>query len=76
MRWRAQSQPSTSGGWLAEPFVMNELTVGYGPVVLSLFTDLGMRPNILAVADNVETMKSIVQSGKRHRHRSARLRGK
>jgi DNA-binding transcriptional LysR family regulator len=32
-------------------------------VVLSLFTDLGIRPNILAVADNIETMKVIVQSG-------------
>ena len=42
---------------------MSELTVGYGQVVLSLFTDLGIRPNILAVADNIETMKVIVQSG-------------
>ena len=42
---------------------MSELTVGYGQVVLSLFADLGIRPNILAVADNIETMKVIVQSG-------------
>ena len=42
---------------------MSELTVGYGQAVLSLFTDLGIRPNILAVADNIETMKVIVQSG-------------
>jgi DNA-binding transcriptional LysR family regulator len=49
---------------VTEPIVMNELTVGYGQVVLSLFTDLGTRPNILAVADNIETMKVIVQSGK------------
>jgi DNA-binding transcriptional LysR family regulator len=28
-----------------------------------LFADLGIRPNILAVADNIETMKVIVQSG-------------
>ena len=42
---------------------MSELTVGYGQVVLSLFTDLGIRPNILAVVDNIETMKIIVQSG-------------
>ena len=53
---------------------MSELTVGYGQVVLSLFTDLGIRPNILAVADNIETMKVIVQSGTRHRDRAARLR--
>ena len=51
------------GGLVAEPIIMSELTVGYGQVVLSLFADLGIRPNILAVADNVETMKVIVQSG-------------
>jgi DNA-binding transcriptional LysR family regulator len=49
---------------VTEPIVMNELTVGYGQVVLSLFTDLGTRPNILAIADNIETTKVIVQSGK------------
>jgi DNA-binding transcriptional LysR family regulator len=48
---------------MAEPMIMSELAVGYGQVVLSLFTDLGIRPNILAVADNIETMKVIVQSG-------------
>jgi DNA-binding transcriptional LysR family regulator len=48
---------------LAEPIIMSELTVGYGQVVMSLFTDLGIRPNILAIADNIETMKVIVQSG-------------
>jgi DNA-binding transcriptional LysR family regulator len=37
--------------------------VGYGQVVFSLFTDLGIRPNILSVVDNIETMKMIVQSG-------------
>jgi DNA-binding transcriptional LysR family regulator len=47
-----------------EPIVMNELSVGYGQVVLSLFTGIGSRPNILAIADNVETTKVIVQSGK------------
>ena len=56
-------QPVDIGRLVAEPIVMSELTVGYGQVVLSLFTDLGMRPNILAVADNIETMKVIVQSG-------------
>jgi DNA-binding transcriptional LysR family regulator len=42
---------------------MSELTVGYGQVVLAMFTDLGLRPNILAVADNIETMKVIVETG-------------
>jgi DNA-binding transcriptional LysR family regulator len=45
------------------PIVMSELTVGYGQVVLSMFTDLGIRPNILAIADNIETMKVIVATG-------------
>jgi DNA-binding transcriptional LysR family regulator len=56
-------KPIDIGKLAAEPIVMSELTVGYGQVVLSLFTDLGIRPNILAVADNIETMKVIVQSG-------------
>jgi DNA-binding transcriptional LysR family regulator len=51
------------GSLVSEPIIMSELTVGYGQVVLSLFADLGIRPNILAVADNIETMKVIVQSG-------------
>ena len=52
------------GRLVREPIVMSELTVGYGQVVLAMFTDLGIRPNILAVADNIETMKVIVQSGR------------
>ncbi len=56
-------QPVDVGKLLVEPIVMSELTVGYGQVILSLFADLGIRPNILAVADNIETMKVIVQSG-------------
>jgi DNA-binding transcriptional LysR family regulator len=55
--------PVDVGKLVTEPIIMSELTVGYGQVVLSLFTDLGIRPNILAVADNIETMKVIVQSG-------------
>ena len=56
-------QPIDIGRLVAEPFIMSELTVGYGQVVFSLFTDLGIRPNILAVVDNIETMKMIVQAG-------------
>ena len=55
-------QPVDIGRLLAEPIIMSELTVGYGQVVLSLFTDLGIKPNILAVVDNIETIKMIVQS--------------
>jgi len=55
-------QPVDIGRLVAEPIIMSELSVGYGQVVLSLFTDLGIRPNILAVVDNIETIKMIVQS--------------
>jgi DNA-binding transcriptional LysR family regulator len=55
-------QPIDIGRLVAEPFIMSELTVGYGQVVFSLFTDLGIRPSILAVVDNIETMKMIVQA--------------
>lgn len=57
-------QPIDVGRLVAEPIVMNELTVGYGQVVMSLFNDVGSRPNILAVADNIDTLKAIVQCGK------------
>jgi DNA-binding transcriptional LysR family regulator len=56
-------QPVDVARLIAEPIIMSELTVGYGQVVSALFADLGMRPNILAIADNIETMKAIVQSG-------------
>ena len=59
----ARSKPVDIGRLVGEPIIMSELTVGYGQVVLALFADLGIRPNILAVADNIETMKVIVQSG-------------
>jgi len=46
-----------------EPIVMNELNLGYGQIVLSLFADVGTRPNILAISDNVDTIKMIIRSG-------------
>jgi len=58
------SQPVDVRVLAAEPIIMNELTMGYGQIVESLFSELGIRPNILAIADNVETIKTIVQSGK------------
>jgi DNA-binding transcriptional LysR family regulator len=57
-------RPIDVGRLAAEPIVMSELTVGYGQVVLSLFGDLGIRPSIFAVADNIDTMKAIVQSSR------------
>jgi DNA-binding transcriptional LysR family regulator len=55
--------PIDVGRLIGEPIIMSELTVGYGEAVLGMFTDLGIRPHILAVVDNIETMKVIVQSG-------------
>lgn len=63
-RLAQESGPIDVARLMTEPIVMNELSVGYGPLVLSLFTDLGIRPNILAIANNVDTIKTIVQSGK------------
>jgi DNA-binding transcriptional LysR family regulator len=60
----AVNAPVDVGRLVTEPIIMSELTVGYGQAVLSLFADLGIRPNILAIADNIETMKVIVQAGK------------
>jgi DNA-binding transcriptional LysR family regulator len=48
---------------VAEPVIMSDLSIGYGQIVLAMFGDLGLRPNILAIADNIETIKVIVQSG-------------
>lgn len=45
------------------PMIMNELTVGYGELVLSMFTDRGLSPNIVAISDNVETLKAMVNTG-------------
>lgn len=46
-----------------EPFVMSELALGYGQIVSEMFDDLGLRPRIRAVVDNIETMKVAVMTG-------------
>jgi len=46
-----------------EPIIMNELSIGYGQIVGQMFNDLGIRPRIRAVADNVDTIKVMVQAG-------------
>lgn len=48
---------------LEEPTIMNELSIGYGQIVAGMFEDLGMRPRIRAVVDNVDTIKVMVQIG-------------
>lgn len=47
----------------SQPIIMNELEIGYGQIVMSLFSDLGIRPKIFAITDNIEIIKVIVQSG-------------
>jgi DNA-binding transcriptional LysR family regulator len=46
-----------------EPIIMNELSIGYGQIVANMFNDLGMRPRVRAIVDNVETIKVMVQTG-------------
>jgi DNA-binding transcriptional LysR family regulator len=46
-----------------EPIIMNELGVGYGEIVLSMFSDRGLKPKVAAVVDNIDTMKVLVASG-------------
>ena len=48
---------------MEEPIIMNELSIGYGQIVSQMFNDLGIRPRIRAVVDNVETIKVMVQTG-------------
>ena len=45
------------------PLIMNELSVGYGYLVTSLLHDLGVRPRVCAIVDNVETIKMMVRAG-------------
>lgn len=46
-----------------EPLITNELTIGYGRIVTSMFADIGAPPNIRAVADNVDTLREMVAEG-------------
>jgi DNA-binding transcriptional LysR family regulator len=43
-----------------EPIIMNELGVGYGEIVLSMYTDRGLKPKVMAIVDNIDTMKVLV----------------
>ena len=45
-----------------EPIIMNELGVGYGEIVLSMYTDRGLKPKVMAVVDSIDTMKVLVAS--------------
>ena len=54
------SEPVDLTELAAEPIIMNELNVGYGELVQSMFTELGIKPDICAISDNVETMRTMV----------------
>ena len=45
------------------PLIMYELSVGYGQLVSALLNDLGVKPRICAIVDNVETIKMMVRAG-------------
>lgn len=45
-----------------EAIIMNEFGVGYGEIVLSMYTDRGLKPKVMAVVDNIDTMKVLVAS--------------
>jgi DNA-binding transcriptional LysR family regulator len=46
-----------------EPLIMSEPTLGYGALVQSMFTDLGVQPRVVSVADQTTTVKTMIQSG-------------
>ncbi len=48
---------------ISEPLIVNELTIGYGHIVTTMFSDIGAHPNIRAVADNVDTLREMVAAG-------------
>ena len=45
------------------PLIINELSVGYGLIVQTMFEGIGVRPKIANITDNIETMKIMVESG-------------
>jgi DNA-binding transcriptional LysR family regulator len=59
----AAKRPVAPARLAGEKIIMSELSVGYGPVVSALFADRGLRPRILAVVDNVETIIAMVAAG-------------
>ena len=59
----AHQGPVDIGLLVQEPIIMNELSIGYGQIVGTMFNDLGIRPRVKAVVDNVETIKVMVQTG-------------
>lgn len=48
---------------IEEPLITNELTIGYGQIVTTMFSDIGAQPHIRAVADNIDTLQEMVATG-------------
>lgn len=48
---------------IGQPLIANELTIGYGQIVMTMFSDIGIRPDVRVVADNVDTLKEMVAAG-------------
>jgi DNA-binding transcriptional LysR family regulator len=46
-----------------EPLIGHEPDIGYGQQIRGLLADRGLRPNIVAVADDAETIKLMVRAG-------------
>lgn len=46
-----------------ERLIVNEPDIGYGQFVQTVFTDQGLLPNVVARADDVDTIKLMVMSG-------------
>jgi len=55
--------PVDLGRLIGEPLITNELTIGYGQIVTTMFSDIGAYPNIRAIADNVDTLREMVVAG-------------
>lgn len=62
-RLAGETGPVDVARLLSEPMIFNELNLGYGEVALAMFTDLGIRPNIRAICDNVEAIRLMVAAG-------------
>ncbi|MEP4380288.1 MAG: LysR family transcriptional regulator [Alphaproteobacteria bacterium] len=59
----AEDGPIDLGHLIEEPLITNELTIGYGRIVTTMFADIGAHPNIRAVADNIDTLREMVAAG-------------
>ena len=45
------------------PLIINELSLGFGTIVQSIFREAKFQPHLLGIVDNIETMKEMVSAG-------------